>query len=262
MVKVRENAGERRSWTRKNCWRAFPGPHRRIFRGNASCHPTAVTLQFNSVVVTHLNEYRIITDDWMYYCLFDLITVLHGFHFCTVNGTSGLRWAPPAYSEAPNFFRVTGPQIYTLTTACEISTKSTRKFWGSGYPPIATVSWLSRGDKLVVCFERQDKSAIAHRETCRNYVFHNSRLLFFIWMQVPFLPLPPFCLLQFIFLAFLCPFPARSGPLKIHLRILQERCKLAQRVLVHSPGRKRHFVFGLKWLPLSNNSFEFASKRG
>ena len=26
VVKVRGNAGERRSWAPKNCWRAFPGP--------------------------------------------------------------------------------------------------------------------------------------------------------------------------------------------------------------------------------------------
>ena len=25
-TKVRENAGKRRSWAPKNCWRAFPGP--------------------------------------------------------------------------------------------------------------------------------------------------------------------------------------------------------------------------------------------
>jgi len=26
VVKVRGNAGERRSWAPTNCWRAFPGP--------------------------------------------------------------------------------------------------------------------------------------------------------------------------------------------------------------------------------------------
>ena len=26
VVKVRGNAGERRSWAHNNCWRAFPGP--------------------------------------------------------------------------------------------------------------------------------------------------------------------------------------------------------------------------------------------
>ena len=36
-----------------------------------------------------------------------------------VNGTSRLRGAPSAYSRAPIFFRVPGPQIYTLTTVAE-----------------------------------------------------------------------------------------------------------------------------------------------
>jgi len=34
-----------------------------------------------------------------------------------VNGTTGLKGAPSAYSRAPNFLRVPGPQMYTLTTA-------------------------------------------------------------------------------------------------------------------------------------------------
>jgi len=31
VVKVRGNAGERRSWAPKNCWWAFPGPHSRYW---------------------------------------------------------------------------------------------------------------------------------------------------------------------------------------------------------------------------------------